>query len=176
MKRAWILCLAASIGATIFLSGTTARTQEATRVTGTRTKYLDSEADTTQEPGAGTMKMDHSHRFIPTPDGGRIVMQRDIRDTDDSAAVARIRQHIKEITRLFTAGDFRLPPGIMSLHEVPWTDVMAAKRTAISYMARALPRGAEVVISSRAPAAIDAIHRYLEFHEAEHRELDPDRH
>jgi hypothetical protein len=140
---------------------------------GTGTKHLDSEADTTQEPGAGTVKMDHSHRFISTPDGGRIVMQRNIRDTDDSAAVARIREHIKEIARLFTAGDFRLPPGVMSPHEVPGTGVMAAKRAGISYMAHALPRGAEVVISSRDAAAIDAIHRFLEFHEAEHRELAP---
>jgi hypothetical protein len=34
-----------------------------------------------------------------------------------------------------------------------------------------LPRGAEVVISSRDASAIDAIHAFLRFHKAEHRAL-----
>jgi hypothetical protein len=185
------------LGAMLFLSSRTVWTQEATGKTSTfdhqgavipdaeatntnsatgitstgLTKRPDNGTTTTQGPGAGAMKMDHSHRFISTHDGGHIVMQRDARDADDSAAVARIRQHIKEIAGLFAAGDFRLPPGVESPHEVPGTRVMAVKSTAISYLARPLPRGAEVVISSRDASAIHAIHEFLRFHAAEHRAL-----
>jgi len=70
------------------------------------------------------------------------------------------------------AGDFRLPPGGVSSHEAPGTQVMTAKRAAIRYAARPLPRGAEVVISGRDPSAVDAIHAFLRFHEAEHRALE----
>ncbi len=114
--------------------------------------------------------MDHTHRFISTRYGGRIAMQRYASYAPDSAAVARIRQHIKEIARLFGDGDFRLPPGGAS-REVPGTQEMAAKSAAIRYATRPLPRGAEVVISSRDASAIDAIHAFLRFHKAEHRAL-----
>jgi hypothetical protein len=99
-------------------------------------------------------------------------MQRYASYAHDSAAVARIRQHIKDIARLFADGDFRLPPGVASSQEAPGTSTMAAKRKAIRYAARPLPRGAEVVISSRDASAIDAIHAFLRFHEAEHRALE----
>jgi hypothetical protein len=135
-------------------------------------KRSDNSSAVTQGPGAGVMEMDHSHRFILTRNGGRIAMQRYTSYAPDSAAVARLRQHIEEIAQLFVAGDFRLPPGAVSSHEAPGTRMMAAKVAAIRYAARSLPRGAEVVISSRDASAIDAIHAFLRFHKAEHRALE----
>jgi hypothetical protein len=121
---------------------------------------------------AQPMRMDHSHEFVATPEGGRIVMQRDARAAEDSGAVAKIRDHIADIARRFTTGDFRLPPGGASAAAVPGTDVMTAKRDVITYAARPLARGAEVVITSRDPEAIKGVHAYLAFHEREHDALD----
>ena len=50
-----------------------------------------------QERGRVAMGVDQytsSHRFEPLPDGGRIVLRRDV---DDPAGVARIREHMSYI-------------------------------------------------------------------------------
>lgn len=105
------------------------------------------------------------HRFDALPDGGRIELQR---ATDDSAGVAQIRRHMREIAAAFTAGDFRTP-AFVHAQEVPGTDVMAAKRGAITYEARDLPRGAEVRITTRDPEALRAVQRFIAFQRGDHR-------
>src|SRR5712692_2430906 len=100
------------------------------------------------------MTMDHSHRFEPTPDGGVIVMEREV---DDPAAVMRIRRHIKEIARLFTAGDFRLPPGFDRPQEVPGRRVRTDRGSQVKETAHPLLRGAKDGISSRDPKAVEGI-------------------
>jgi len=162
------ILLSLSLIVSVTLTDTT-NAQTATSTQAGVTKRSDNGSAVTQESGVGAMKMDHSHRFILTRYGGLIAMQR---YATDSAAVARIRQHIEEIARLFAAGDLRLPPGAASSHEAPGKRMMAAKGAAIRYAARSLPRGAEVVISSRDASAIDAIHAFLRFHKAEHRALE----
>ena len=107
-----------------------------------------------------TAALDHSRQFLATPTGGRIVLQRDL---DDSARVAEIRDHLRQLARLFAAGDFRLPPGTGSV-SAPGTRVMGRKGEQISYLAQPLPRGGAVVIQGRDAPAIAAIHAFLEFH------------
>jgi hypothetical protein len=116
------------------------------------------------------MKMDHSHRFVLSPGGGQILMQR---ASEDAARVADIRRHIEDIARLFAAGDFRLPPGVDRSQEVPGTRTMTERLAQITVVAKRLPRGAEVVISSRDPKAVEAIHAFLEFHRTEHQAMEP---
>lgn len=108
--------------------------------------------------------LDHSRQFLATPTGGRIVMQRDLPDSD---RVAVIRDQLRQIARLFAAGDFRLPPGT-GLVSAPGTRVMSRKGEQISYVAQPLPRGGEVVIQGRDAPAIAAIHAFLEFHRRGH--------
>jgi hypothetical protein len=104
------------------------------------------------------------HRFEPLPDGGRIELQR---DTGDTAGVATIRAHMRDIAGRFSQGDFSIP-GFVHAQEVPGTRVMAEKKASITYEARDLPGGAEVRIRSD-PDAVAAIHEFLAFQRGDHR-------
>lgn len=105
------------------------------------------------------------HRFDALPDGGRVELQR---ASDDSAGVAQIRLHLREIAAAFARGDFDTP-AFVHAQRVPGTDVMAAKRGAISYEARDLPRGGEVRITTRDPEALRAVHAFIAFQRGDHR-------
>lgn len=104
------------------------------------------------------------HRFDALPDGGRIELQR---AANDSAGVARIRQHLRRIAAAFAKGDFRTP-GFVHDRQVPGTAVMAARRGAISYSVRDLPHGGEVLIRTTDSAALAAVHDFIAFQRREH--------
>jgi hypothetical protein len=106
-----------------------------------------------------------SHRFDALADGGRIALES---DRADSAAVAAIRAHMRTIAAAFAKGDFTTP-GLVHAKNVPGTRVMAARRSAIAYEARDLPRGAEVRIRTRDPEALRAVADFMAFQRAEHR-------
>src|SRR5437762_12166484 len=83
-----------------------------------------------QERGKAAMGVDQytsTHHFDALPDGGRIELQV---DAPDSAGVARIRAHMREIAAAFKAGDFSTP-SLVHLRDVPGTKVMAARRALI---------------------------------------------
>ena len=105
-----------------------------------------------------------THRFDALPDGGRIELQRDV---DDSAEVARIRAHMREIAHAFKAGDFSIP-AMVHLRDVPGAKVMAARRSRITYEPRDLPRGAELYIRTDDAEARRAIHEFMAFQRGEH--------
>lgn len=115
-----------------------------------------------------------THLFDALPDGGRIELQR---DTDDPAGVAQIRDHLRGIATAFRAGDFSAP-AFVHTQEVPGTAVMAARRAAITYTYHDLPRGGEVLITTRDPQAIEAIHAFMAFQRQDHRAggREPDAH
>ena len=120
-----------------------------------------------QERGKLAMGVDQytsTHHFDALPNGGRIELQRDV---DDSAGVARIRQHMREIARAFQSGDFSTPT-MVHLRDVPGARVMAAKRAVISYDPRDLPRGAELRITTDDAEARRAIHEFMAFQRGEH--------
>lgn len=126
-----------------------------------------------QARGATAMGVDQytsSHLFEPLPDGGRISLERDV---DDSAGVAQIREHMELIAEAFGRGDFRLP-GFVHAQEVPGTEVMAARRTSITYLADSLPRGGQVRIRTTDPEAVRAVHEFLAFQRRDHRTMDHD--
>ncbi|MFN2397263.1 MAG: hypothetical protein ABR543_01255 [Gemmatimonadaceae bacterium] len=112
----------------------------------------------------GVDQYSSSHRFEPLADGGRIELQT---DTEDSSAVAAIREHLLGITRSFKAGDFATP-AFVHAGNVPGTDVMRARSESITYTFKALPRGGEVRISTADPAALAAIQSFLAFQRDEH--------
>jgi hypothetical protein len=120
-----------------------------------------------QERGKTAMGVDQytsTHHFDSLVDGGRIALERDV---DDSAGVAQIRSHIREIARTFKAGDFSTP-AMVHMRDVPGTAVMAARRDVITYEARDLPRGAELRIRTRDADALRAIHEFMAFQRSEH--------
>jgi hypothetical protein len=105
------------------------------------------------------------HRFDALPDGGRVELQRAV---DDSAGVAQIRRHLREVATAFAAGDFTTP-AFVHARDVPGTAVMAARREAISYEVRDLPRGAELRITTHDTDALRAVHRFMAFQRGDHR-------
>lgn len=140
-----------------------------------RTESPPSSADSAftalQERGAiamGVNQYTSSHVFESLPDGGRIVLQR---DSVDSAGTATIREHMRDIARRFSAGDFSIP-GMVHAMEVPGTAAMTARRSSIRYSADTLPRGAQVRILTRDPTALAAVHEFLEFQRRDHRTKD----
>jgi hypothetical protein len=120
-----------------------------------------------QARGAVAMGVDQytsTHVFEPLPDGGRIELQR---NAADSAGAVQVRRHMELIASQFAAGDFRLP-GFVHDRPVPGTDVMAAKRSAVSYTVESRPRGAALRLQTADPAAVVAIHQFLAFQRADH--------
>jgi hypothetical protein len=121
-----------------------------------------------QQRGKTAMGVDQytsTHRFEALPDGGRIELQRDV---DDSAGIAQIREHLQGVAKAFAEGNFETP-AFVHMHDVPGTKVMAAKRTAITYMYRELSRGGEVRIVTTDREALAAIREFLAFQRQEHR-------
>lgn len=128
-------------------------------------------ADTTfsamQRRGAAAMGVDQytsAHVFEPRPDGGRIVLQR---SAADSAGVAAIREHMRNIASRFALGDFSIP-GLVHAREVPGTDVLISRRSLIRYEAESVPGGGSVRITTLDSTALDATHRFLAFQRDEH--------
>ena len=122
-----------------------------------------------QARGQGVMGVDQytsAHVFEDLPDGGRIVLDREA--TSDTAGVATIRAHMREIAAQFALGDFT-NPGLVHARDVPGTAVMAARASTLSYTATDRPRGAEVRIRSADAEAVKAVHEFLAFQRADHR-------
>jgi hypothetical protein len=120
-----------------------------------------------QARGKQTMGVDQttsSHGFQSMPDGGRIVL---VRQADDSAGVARIRAHLRDMQRAFSAGDFTMPMFI-HMKTVPGVAEMADRHSLISYNETDLPNGAVLRIVTTDSVALNAIHRFLAFQRSEH--------
>jgi hypothetical protein len=118
------------------------------------------------ETAMGVNQYTSAHIFEPLPIGGRIVLQR--KETD-SVGETTIRTHMRTIATAFANGDFALPGFVHAMSDVPGTAKMKALRSEITYSERDLPRGAEVVISTKNPDAVAAIHEFLAFQRMDHR-------
>ena len=115
--------------------------------------------------GMGVDQYTSTHTFEPRADGGRITLRRDV---EDSTGVEQIRSHLRAIATSFAAGDFTTP-AFVHAGTVPGTDVMAKKRARIRYSVAPIARGGELIITTADPAALDAIHAFLDFQRREHR-------
>ncbi|MBI2681768.1 MAG: hypothetical protein HYX26_00860 [Acidobacteriales bacterium] len=149
-------------------------------------------ADDGASSGGGTQHRDHSmhsqgaidargnvamgfdqaratHTFVTRKDGGSVrVVAKDAKDT---ASVVQIRSHLKEIARLFAAGDFDKPEFIHAKNP-PGADVMRRLKSEIRYDYMDIPAGAEVLLLSRNPKAVKAIHDFLAMQITDHKTGD----
>lgn len=121
-----------------------------------------------QRRGAGAMGVDQyasSHTFDALADGGSITY---VADVSDTAAVAQIRHHLREIATAFAAGDFTTP---MAVHarEVPGTAVMKSRRDRIRYAVTDRPGGAVLRMTTTDPVARSAIADFMAFQRSDHR-------
>ncbi|MFN2565235.1 MAG: hypothetical protein ABR499_09535 [Gemmatimonadaceae bacterium] len=158
------------IGAMVVATQASARAQVHDRSAHRRSagSTADSAFAALQKRGALVMGVDQytsSHQFEALRDGGRIVL---VRDVDDTSGVRTIREHLSAIARQFAAGDFSAS-AIVHARPVPGTDVMRARRRAIRYEFRPLPRGGEVRIATQDPEALRAVHEFLAFQRGDHR-------
>jgi hypothetical protein len=121
-----------------------------------------------QARGAEVMGVDQytsSHVFEALPDGGRIVLQRNVADAEGEAI---IRAHLRDIVARFTKGDFSLPGQVHGM-VVAGTGVMAEGKRRIRYVMEPLPRGGQVRIVTRDATALKAVHEFLAFQRKDHR-------
>jgi hypothetical protein len=112
----------------------------------------------------GVDQYESAHRFDVFPDGGRIELQM---KSDDSVSVAQIRAHLRLIQHAFQAGDFTTP-AFVHMRAMPGTETMARKKGVITYTYADLPRGGQVRIRSKDPAALAAIREFLTAQTEEH--------
>jgi len=87
----------------------------------------------------------------------------------DRAGEDTIRTHMRAIAAAFSAGDFALPGFVHATGEVPGTAVMKRLSGDITYSIRDLSRGGEVLLTTRNPVALAAIHNFLAFQREDHR-------
>jgi hypothetical protein len=114
-----------------------------------------------QQRGKMAMGVDQytsTHKFDALPVGGRIEL---LRDMDDSLGIAQIRAHLRLIQHAFQAGDFSTP-AFVHMQTMPGTAMMAKKRDVIEYVYHDLPRGGEVVMETKDPEALAAIHDFMD--------------
>ncbi len=106
-----------------------------------------------------------AHQFVAQPDGGDILLERQIHD---DMGINQIRAHLLLISRSFARGDFSLP-GFVHEKPVPGTVIMGQRAAQIIYTVEDLPHGGVVHMRTSDPEALKAIHSFIAFQIAEHR-------
>ena len=110
-----------------------------------------------------------SHYFRVTDDGGTI--EAFVKDPTDTASLTQIRNHMKNISRMFSEGNFDVP---LFIHgEVP-SGVPAMKKlgSQIEYRYEEAENGARVRIITANPDGVKSIHDFMRFQVSEHRTGD----
>lgn len=121
------------------------------------------EPSTVQQTETDPMALEH--QFVAQPDGGDIILERQIHE---DLGINQIRANLLLISRSFARGDFSLP-GFVHDKPIPGTTVMAQRADQISYTVEDLPHGGVVHMRTSDPEALRAIHSFIEFQLAEHR-------
>jgi undecaprenyl-diphosphatase len=114
--------------------------------------------------GIGVDQYTSTHRVQALPDGGRIMLEREV---PDSAGTSAIRAHMRLFAAALANGDFQLP-GFVHAQNVRWTGEMASKRAVIAYRVDTLPNGAMLWLHTTDTAAVRVIHELLAFQQHEH--------
>ncbi len=122
------------------------------------------------EKGMGFSASTTTHHFLLKPDGGIIAVSAN--DPKDAGSRDQIRMHLSHIAHAFAEGDFDIP---MFVHDQvpPGVSVMKRLSKSIQYRFEEKDAGGQVVLSSRSPEAVDAIHDFLTFQIREHQTGDP---
>ena len=119
--------------------------------------------------GMGFSQTATTHHFLVTQDGG--VIQVTANDDKDAQSIAAIRSHLKRIADSFAKGDFSIP-GFVHDEPVAGTEEMKRLSSVIRYKSEELPAGGRVVVSTKSPGALKAVHQFLEYQIREHHTAD----
>jgi hypothetical protein len=120
--------------------------------------------------GMGFSQSETTHHFILTPTGGYI--QVTANDVADLKSVEQVQDHFRHIAQAFAKGDFTIPHFVHD-QTPPGVAVMRKLKAQISYTNETLKDGARLVIASKSPDAIAAVHEFLRFQINDHRTGDP---
>lgn len=122
------------------------------------------------EKGMGFSQTATTHHFLLLPAGGAIQVESN--DPNDKNSRDGIRMHLHHIQHAFQTGDFDIP---MFVHDTvpPGVPVMKHHAKNIHYSIEETPNGGRVLIQTKDPAALDAIHSFLRFQITEHKTGDP---
>jgi hypothetical protein len=144
-----------------------------TLLVATSAQHTGQHADDVSRRGDAVMGFSHektTHHFRLRAGGGEIEITAN--DAGDEESARAIRGHLRHIATLFAKGDFTAPM-LIHARNPPGTDVMAARKQAISYVVDPVPAGARLRISTSDPDAREAIHTFLRFQITDHRTGDP---
>jgi hypothetical protein len=107
-----------------------------------------------------------SHQFVITPNGGQIKIS--ALDNNDNQTVSQIKDHIRNIQKEFSEGNFNRSSFIHAT-TVPGTEVMTDKRNLIDYSIIEMNNGSSLILESNDTEVIDAISQFMEFQAIEHK-------
>lgn len=121
------------------------------------------------EKAMGFSQTATTHHFLLSQDGGAI--QVEVNDSSDTANREKIREHLKHITGMFRAGNFRIP---MLVHDQvpPGVTAMEDLREQIRFTYEETTQGGRVRISTKDKAALAAVHQFLRFQIEDHQTGD----
>jgi len=106
------------------------------------------------------------HVFAKTPEGG--MQQVLARNVDDTAQVALVRQHLREIREEFLKGDFS-GPGHIHGHDMPGlAEMKVAQPGQVEIAHNDVTAGAELTYKTKAEPLVNALHRWFDAQLADH--------
>jgi hypothetical protein len=111
-----------------------------------------------------------THHFLLYEDGGAVEIT--VKDRQDRATLDAVRAHLPHIVQLFAAGDFSVP-GFIHDRPVPGTAAMTTNKDRIAYVYEEIVGGGRLRITTRAAAALIAVHEFLRFQITDHKTGDP---
>ena len=105
------------------------------------------------------------HHFPITANGGSVEVE--AIDAADETSRSAVRMHLKHIAEAFAKGDFSKP--LLTHGETPdgVADLQRLK-SSILYKYEDTPKGGAVRITTSDPAALKAVHAFLEYQQREH--------
>jgi len=129
--------------------------------------------DAMNKRGDHVMGFDHSkttHHFLLRSDGG--VIQVETNDANDTASRDEIRMHLRHIAIMFSDGNFKAPM-LIHAQTPPGVSVMKSEKRKIAYSFEEVEKGGRVIIKTKDPQALKAVHDFLLFQIHEHETGDP---
>ncbi|MDT7807498.1 MAG: hypothetical protein QOJ70_1311 [Acidobacteriota bacterium] len=122
------------------------------------------------ESAMGFSQTETTHHFRLTRKGGFI--QVEANDSGDALNRERIRQHLAHVSKMFAGGDFNTP---MLVHgrTPPGAAVMERLKAEIGYAYEKTEKGGRILITTKNPEAVAAVHEFLRFQIEDHRTGDP---
>lgn len=106
------------------------------------------------------------HVFAKSPEGG--MQQVLARNADDTAQVALVRQHLREIREQFLKGDFSGPSHIHGRDIPGLAELKAARPGQIDIVYNNVAGGAELAYKTTATPLVTALHRWFDAQLADH--------